>query len=205
MRDLGPATRLDNTRARSLSGRASRASQQCGRRTRIGGGSRVRHRGKVRGRCSGKVRAVALGAAVRAAAARGAATAAMAAGRARAGAARNRPTSRSCCGAARTASGACCRAAFGTGTGIAVVVLGDRRHLAGERLLPRAARRGRRRSALWRLQSDDPAGPQLPPAGADRVGADAERHPRQPDRNRLPQRRRPDAAGSQRARCRKKR
>ena len=71
--------------------------------------------------------------------------------RARAGAARSRPTSRSCCGAARTAFGGCCRAVSATGTGIAIVVARDRRHLAGERLLPRAARRGRRRAALRRL------------------------------------------------------
>ncbi len=153
-RDLGPATRIGNTRAR-LS--VASSALHNGHRP-IGGGPRK----GLKLECFGKVRAVAHGAAGRAAAAPGAATAAVARP-VRAGAARNRPTSRSCCGAARTAFGGCCRAVSGPAPGSPSFAR-DRRHLAGERLLPRAARRGRRGAALRRLQSHDPAGPQLSPA-----------------------------------------
>ena len=102
---FGTGGPLDNTRARYLSVARPRSSM------RTVGRAASADRGKVQDRCSGRVKAAAPGAAVRAAAAPGAATAAAAAGRARAGAARSRPISRSCCAAARTASGACCRAA----------------------------------------------------------------------------------------------
>ena len=78
----------------------------------VASAARRERRGKVRGRCSGKVRAVAHGALVRAAAARGAVAIAATAGpRDPAAAARNRRISRSCCAAARIGFGACCRRA----------------------------------------------------------------------------------------------
>ena len=67
--------------------------------------------------------------------------------------------------------------------------VGDRRAVAGERLLPRAARRGGRRAALRRLSTARrQPGPQLSPADADRERADAERDARQSHRDRLSRR-----------------
>src|SRR6266700_4238851 len=64
----------------------------------------------------------------------------------------------------------------------------DPRHLVGDRILPRSTGRGRGRAAVWGLQSDDPARPQLSSSEPDREGADAECDPRQPNRDRLSQR-----------------
>ncbi len=85
--------------------------------------------------------------------------------------------------------------------------------VGGLRALPRGAGPRGRRAALRRFHPPDPAGPELPPAVADRGGRDARRHPRQPHRDRLPlwrdrQRRRADRsrdlAGSRPRRRRRK-
>ena len=71
------------------------------------------------------------------------------------------------------------------------------RGLAGQRLLPRAARRAGRGAALRRLRPHHAARPELPPALAGRERGTARGHPDQPHRDRLSHRRcrRPDRGG----------
>ena len=90
--------------------------------------------------------------------------------------ARRRPTSKSCCGAARTSCKTCCRAAISAARASPSIAARGARDLGLLRLLPGGARRARRRDALRQVRARCQPGPQLSPALSDRVRADAEGH-----------------------------